>query len=239
MDRALYHQCRHYPDFIHESTTNSVYHHKSHGQYQQTTPTDDRYRFLVHEDDPIQAAASGYPCQSHYDGHSCRILRNYIEPTVPAENTIGTFDEYISSLDEWESQLLSSIELLATPQEIMASLNHAPFCSGSNGSVIIESATFGVVTATATGTTRLFHIRGAAPGSRPQSFRAEGYGGLALVCLLIRLAQYTGIALHQSFMHFLDNTSFIKRVSKALSQSWTSPNSTGMGLDRTNHFLIP
>jgi hypothetical protein len=72
----------------------------------------------------------------------------------------------------------------------------------------------------------LFTIRGAAPGSRPQSFRAKGYGGLAVVRFLIRLAQYTGIALIQPFLHFLDNTSVIKGVSKALSHSWTSPNLT-------------
>jgi hypothetical protein len=108
----------------------------------------------------------------------------------------------------------------------MTRLNQAPFCSGIDKPVIIESTTFGVVTATSAGT-RLFTTRGAAPGSRPQSFRAEGYGRLAVVRFLIRLAQYsTGIALIQPFLHFLINTSVIKRVSKALSHSWTSPNLT-------------
>jgi exonuclease III len=217
-------RCRHIPEYIHNPTTDAAFRHHLHGKYKQMDTSPAQSGYIVN-DDNLPIDVTGYPCQGHFNGVTCRILKNYVEQTPPGVYLDGTFAEYVASLADWESELLSTVELLETPHDIIQILNQAPFRTGTDGSVIKESATFGVVTATAAGR-RLFTIRGAAPGSRPQSFRAEGYGGLAVVRFLIRLTHYTGINLTQPFQHFLDNTSVITRVSKALKRPWTSPNLT-------------
>jgi hypothetical protein len=151
------------------------------------------------------------------------LCKNFIPPT--AIPTPLTFDGYIQSLPSWEQSLLTQATLLDTPHNIITELNSGPFNIGSDGSVIAQSASFGYVLAGHT-KRRLIRGRGPAPGSRPQSFRAEAYGALAARRMLLQIATFTNTPLTSTFTHHIDNQSVISRDRKETQRTFHIPNST-------------
>jgi len=104
----------------------------------------------------------------------------------------GTFNEYITGLDEWEKALLAQVEIHFDPFTIHQMLLESNFAITSDGSVRYETdGAFGWSMSLHNGT-RLASAAGPVYGYRPSSYRAEGYGMLSGLRFLIRLFQFCG-----------------------------------------------
>lgn len=217
--------CRRRSTYVHDPVTDTLYLHRDREQYQALAATAPGRYQCIDLVNPT-TAAQGYPVYAIDTGQDHRPILNYqVTAQQPIVVLTGTFGEMIASLSDWESQLLSHLELLFDPHTIIQHLNEGKFKVATDGSVITVSGTFGYVCVSHNGV-RLFRGRGPAPGSRPQSFRAEGYGALAIYRLLFRLAQYTGSPITSEFSHLIDSTSVIKRIEKHSKWKYHVPNAT-------------
>jgi hypothetical protein len=110
-------------------------------------------------------------------------------------------------LEDWETQLLSTIKLHFSPYTIASLLEHSEFKACSNGSAVANEGSFGWV------------------GHDPQSFRAEGHGMLSVVCFLRRIIEYTGTTTSITSVLATDNTGLIARVESQTKTKYPVLNS--------------
>jgi hypothetical protein len=137
-------------------------------------------------------------------------------PSVPPTD----FESYCSLLEDWESQLLSNIQLHFSPFALASLLENSEFKACSDGSAIDHEGSFGWALCLADGT-RLAHGAGLVDGHDPRSFRAEGQGMFSVVCFRRRLLDYsstTGVLT-------TDNTGLIARVESQIKINYPVPNS--------------
>jgi hypothetical protein len=216
--------CRIHPPHIYDPTTADLY-YKSNTNSDYFTYTKDPILGYTTPDNPVPRTPQGFPVRVMDYGNKVIPLRNFTPPTPISLDPHITFQSSINTLPLWERELLTNVILLDTPIHIVEQLNSGPFHIGSDGSVIANSASFGYVFSSHS-KQRLLRGRGPAPGSRPQSFRAEAYGALAARRMLIHLAKYTGTPLRSPFNHYIDNKSVISRQRKAKQQKYPIPNHT-------------
>jgi hypothetical protein len=169
--------------------------------------------------------AHGYPVHAINLGTSVRLTSNYSRRPEAIIDRTQDLARFLASLPAWEQLLLQSVNLMDTPANIMHELNEGSFQSGSDGSVIALSASFGFVIASHSHR-RLITGRGPAPGAKPQSFRAEAYGALAVRRILIRLSQFTAIPFTTSYHHYIDNKGVIQRIQTEEKRTFHIPNKT-------------
>ena len=115
--------------------------------------------------------------------HIARFNKIIIPPVIP---TPESFQEYCSTLDYWEAELLRNVQLQSTPEELVHQLSQQQFRAVSDGSAVTNQGTFGWVLALPD-KTRLAYGAGPVDGHDPKSFWAEGQGMLSVVCLLKQL----------------------------------------------------
>lgn len=102
----------------------------------------------------------------------------------------ATFDEYVSSLAPWETELLMHIEFSEDPFSVSDALSHG-VRGVSDGSVWLkQTGAYGWAISTDIGE-RAVEGMGPAPGANPNSYRSEAYGMLAMLSFLKRLAEFT------------------------------------------------
>lgn len=102
----------------------------------------------------------------------------------------GTFEEFLADLPPWESSLFHSLQLETDPFTLLDYLISEPFSCTSDGSVrFLREGSFGWALSL-NNNTNLAHCSGPVFGSKPTSYRAEGYGLLSMIRFLIRLADY-------------------------------------------------
>ena len=110
--------------------------------------------------------------------------------SIPRSLEPSTFEEYVQSLEPWECELLSHMELPTDPFSVTVALSDG-FSGVSDGSVWLKTrGAFGWAISTQLGE-RAAEGMGPAPGANPNSYRSEAYGLLALLCFLKRLAEFT------------------------------------------------
>ena len=118
------------------------------------------------------------------DGHFSTLT--LVKPPFPS-----TFDQYIFQLAPWESQLLtSSIDLQTDPFSVSLALSYG-IRGVSDSSVWIKKlGAYGWTMNNDVGQ-RAAEGMGPAPGAKPNSYRSEAYGMLAMLSFLRRLAEFT------------------------------------------------
>jgi hypothetical protein len=142
-------------------------------------------------------------------------------PTIEAT----TFTQYCAQTDTWESQLLGSVVLEFSPEEIVEKICLSTFIACSNGSAMTNQASFGWILALPD-ETRLAHGAGPVDGHDLQSFRAEAQGMLSVVCLLSRLRKWTSSTAILSGILATDNSGLVDRAKAQTLIRYPVPNST-------------
>ena len=136
----------------------------------------------------------------------------------------STFDDYCTSLEPWESQLLSTVTLHYDPFTIAGHMMDQPIRTCSDGSAAAFEGTYGWVLSLADGT-RLAHGAGPVDGHDPRSFRSEGQGMLSIVCLLHQLYRWTRSDFSITGILATDNSGLLTRITKQRALKYPIPNS--------------
>jgi hypothetical protein len=106
------------------------------------------------------------------------------------QRPVATFEDYLSTLDAWEYDLLRHSTLFADAFTINEDLR-ASFMAGSDGSEMYSTdGAFGLMLSNNSGE-RAASGMGPSCGWRMDSYRAECSGMLSLLRFLIRLGEYT------------------------------------------------
>ena len=102
----------------------------------------------------------------------------------------ATFTQYVSRLPQWEAELLQYMDMAEDPFTVSDALSHG-IRAVSDGSVWTDNqGAFGWIVSSDLGD-RLSRGMGPARGAKVDSYRAEAYGMLAILCYLRRLAEFT------------------------------------------------
>jgi len=145
-----------------------------------------------------------------------------IQSQTPPPNT---FNDYISTLPEWERDILQHVECkLDSHLEVLyavldsstpASPNTVPsgILGVSDGSELAGQGTFGWALSLANETI-LAQCAGRAYGDKMDSYRAEGYGHLSILCYVSHLFRYYNVPIPQALalQFFSDNIALVKKV---------------------------
>ncbi len=145
-------------------------------------------------------------------------------PSYPEPPT-STFEAFLEDLPNWERILLEHVSLHCDFYTLHHCLSTAQVCIGvSDGSVRGDRGAFGWCISKSDGQ-RLTTGMGPAQGMAPSSYRAEGYGMLAILRFLVRLCEFCGSPPLGTEM-FCDNLALVNRVTKRLRCTQWYPNET-------------
>jgi len=209
---------------VYDPKNKSLYQRQLRGYYRQLHSIDDRFQVV-----PTVLESHippGYPVRVLELGESFIALRNYQIP-VELQETGDSWDQYLLSLAEWERNLLAHVTMQSNPAETMYLLNDGVVFGASDGSVLqMTSGSFGVVLVHVRTKTAIATAMGAAPCFQPSSFRAEAYGALAVLRLIWRLSQFTGIALSATLRHWINNNALVRRISYEARRRYPNPRAT-------------
>ena len=135
-------------------------------------------------------------------------LKN-IPSTVPSD-----FATYISLLPEWESHLLRNVEISSDIFSIADLINqvHSVLAVTSDGSAPNFVGSFGWAAMITTKET-IGKNKGAAPGYRATSFRAEAYGVLAVLLFIYHVYKFTGRIMLSSPHLYTDSESLVTKIA--------------------------
>jgi hypothetical protein len=123
-----------------------------------------------------------------------------------------TWQDYLATLPEWEQDLLRSTQFVDRRQLLSSLRNDANLFMASDGGAANKRGSFDAVIATSDHI--LIECGGRAHGTDPRSFRAEGYGILAILRLAFHLRYFYLIG--NSLLYFrlyCDSESLLKKVS--------------------------
>jgi hypothetical protein len=153
------------------------------------------------------------------------IGQTSVQIPIYPEPTIGTFETFLTNLPKWESTLLEHVSLHCDFYTLHHCLSTGQACIGvSNGSVRGDMGAFGWCISKSNGQL-LATGMGLAQGMAPSSYRAEGYGMLAMLRFLVRLCEFCGSNPLGTAM-FCDNQALVNRVAKRLWCTRWYPNKT-------------
>jgi hypothetical protein len=146
-------------------------------------------------------------------------IRKLPPPTSPGRAT--SWLAYTNRLPRWDHQLISAnvipdLDLLLNVIETASTLY---LCS--DGGAKDKKGSYGAVLATEDAI--LAEVGGRAHGANPRSFRAEGYGMLAILRLLFHLSHYWTLQREGTLLFLCDNTGLLQRVEKARSAKYIQP----------------
>ena len=121
----------------------------------------------------------------------CKL--GYVTDTIRPSSAMepSVFEQYVACLPEWEAELLHHLQFDSDPYTASHHLSHG-LRAVSDGSVWDDNqGAFGWTLSTAEDGARMSQGMGPARGAKVDSYRAEAYGMLAILCLLSRLATFT------------------------------------------------
>lgn len=179
---------------------------------------DDYYVFdTVCTDNLHNLPSDSVPCPS-YDALTTNrlVLSHHQAP-------ISTFNSYLLSLSQWEALLLADHLLHHDPFTFAHILQDCVCKFASDGSVDDTEGTYGWVISTVNECNVLADGSGFVFGRFVSSFRAEGFGILAVLRFIIRICLYT----QQPFPPIVlvcDSESSIRRVNRYTKQTYTITN---------------
>jgi hypothetical protein len=135
---------------------------------------------------PSDASPADYPTQPNptqqasYPVHVPTIL-----PPAQPPPYISTWQEYVANLPTWEQALLPSVTFVDKRRLLVALCTDARLFLASDGGTAAKRGSFGALMATKDDI--VVECGGRARGTDPGSFRAEGYGILAILRLAFHL----------------------------------------------------
>jgi hypothetical protein len=133
-----------------------------------------------------------------------------------------TWPDYIMSLSAWEQELLGSVTFIDRHDLLVALHSEALLYLASDGGAANQRGSFGAVIATTEHI--LIECGGRALGADPRSFRAEGYGILAILRLAFHLRHFYITGNHSlRFKLYCDSESLLKRIEASRRLSRTLP----------------
>jgi hypothetical protein len=139
------------------------------------------------------------------------------DPPVPPSP--AHWKEYIQTLPIWEQELLFSVTIVDRSRLFTALRSAEVLLLASDGGATDKLGSYGALMATQDHI--LIECGGRAQGANPRSFRAEGYGILAVLRLVFRLRHFY-ITRNASlrFRLYCDSESLLKRIaaSRALTR---------------------
>ena len=144
-----------------------------------------------------------------------------------------SFDQYVTTLQEWERDLLDDITFVLNPYEIYNNIQGLPLATTlylvSDGSQKDDQLSYGWVFGTSTGTVYAEHS-GKGYGT-PSSHRAESWGLLSGVLFVVHLHKYIHISrspplIRTPLQFFSDNNGLIQRINTRRQYQISYPNST-------------
>ena len=109
---------------------------------------------------------------------------------VQSQPPNGTFREYVTTLPEWERELLDHCHMATDAYAVSVALEHGLRAVSDGSEWFQTQGSFGWILSSDNGE-RLATGMGPARSSRPNSYRSEGYGMLALLIFIQRLGEYT------------------------------------------------
>jgi hypothetical protein len=131
------------------------------------------------------------PAEAQYKGlglwRQVGQVASFIPPRPPRPKT---FKQYVASLDEWERELLEHTQLLDDPRSVGVALEHGIRAVSDGSEMFRTQGSFGWAMSDDRGM-RVATGMGPARSPTPYSYRSEGYGMLAMLCFLKRLAEFT------------------------------------------------
>jgi hypothetical protein len=134
----------------------------------------------------------------------------------------ATWTKHVDTLPVWEQELLSSVTFVDQRSLLAALRSHACLFLASDGGTADQLASFGPLLATSD--TILIECGGRAQDANPRSFRAEGYGILAILRLSFHLRTfYVTRNPNLRFKLYCDSESLLKRISASKSLKRTIP----------------
>ena len=124
---------------------------------------------------------------------------------------VGTFSAFVETLPAWEQELLAHTKMATDAYAVGIALEHGIRAVSDGSEWFQTQGSFGWILSSDLGE-RLATGMGPARSSRPNSYRSEGYGMLALLCQLQHLAEY--IQLHEPWHGVIatDSKSLIDKV---------------------------
>jgi hypothetical protein len=141
---------------------------------------------------------------------------------TPSPPTFLTFEDYVQSLPGWDRFLIEDVLLLDLDSlmDHIASRQRLVFCS--DGGAIATVGSYGSIIAT--DKTILTETRGQAYGDTPRSFRAEGYGLLANLCLAFHILTFFLLPITLLPLTVVsDNEGLLQRIDSALRTKYVQP----------------
>ncbi|KAI2490363.1 hypothetical protein MHU86_24203 [Fragilaria crotonensis] len=132
------------------------------------------------------------PCDVELIGLDLWNVRHQATTDFPRTRVqpAATFSQFVSGLPIWEAELLQEVELSEDPFTVSEVLSHG-IRAVSDGSVWTDNqGAFGWMLSSDLGD-RVARGMGPARGAKVDSYRAEAYGMLAILCFLRRLAEFT------------------------------------------------
>ena len=158
-----------------------------------------------------------------------------IIPPVSHPTITSTYEEYISTLPDWDKSLFDGLSMEVSCHDILARFQHtrkynvqpgsAPYSLlVSDGSAGNNSMSFGWVLSMLDGTV-LAKCSTPAPGHE-SSFQLEGYGMLPAARFLLHLFEYCQDTCAGPYKFITDNLGLIVRVRTSLKHTEPYPNST-------------
>ena len=160
---------------------------------------------------------------------------------IPPAPVHHTFQDYIKSLDNWETELFVDLKLHRRETELIDLMVAAIPCEieealvspgtkfqliGVSDGSVMQFSTFGWVCCLADGEEELVSCAGPVFGAKPSSFRAEGYGMLSLARFLYRLFHYCNRLDELEMLFGCDNQGLLQRILALTNQSFANPSTT-------------
>jgi hypothetical protein len=143
---------------------------------------------------------------------------------IPAAPIVPSlFQEFLMSLETWKASLFHTIELRHPPHKIVRYLTAETFLGVSNGAEKFKCTVFRwMLSRSANGHC---HVRCAGPiyGTDPSSLRAEGYGFLSMLQILLQLAEYCDMQLYGCTLT-RDNSGLITYIKDSGTVLYPTPS---------------
>ena len=139
-----------------------------------------------------QLPALAIPIEIRYDGHDrwTQVAQSYIISPPRAAST-ATFEDFVASLDPWESDLLQNTELFSDPYSVALCVSHGVRVVSDGSERFGTHGAFGWAMSDDRGE-RVATGMGPARGALASVNRSEAFGMLAVTRFLIRLGEFTG-----------------------------------------------
>jgi hypothetical protein len=179
---------------------------------------DNQFYLICRDDDTPDAVPVDYSVEPNK--YTIPVTIATLAPFPPITAPPVTWPHYITTLPPWEQTLLKDMTFVDIRQLFTSLRSADTLLLASDGGASDRRGSFRALIAT--GDTILIECGGRAQGANPPSFRAEGYGILAVLRLLFHIRYFYVLQNRQArFRLYCDSESLLKRidVSRKLKRS--------------------